>query len=86
MPICRNGGLLKLIDGANTCFLEYIFLSHFIMIARPLGSDVEKIEGITLTYVNRIDLSPYNIIFKIRRVPIFDSRHFSNEQLNYSLL
>lgn len=28
------------------------------MIARYLGSDVEKVEGITLKYVNRIDLSP----------------------------
>lgn len=57
MPICRNGGLLKLIDRANTCFLEYAFLIRLIMITRYSGSDVEKIEGITLEYVNRIDLS-----------------------------
>lgn len=56
------------------------------MIARYLESDAEKIQRIRLKYVNRIDLSLYNIILKIRRVPIFDPRHFRNKQLNYSLL
>lgn len=32
------------------------------MIRRYLESDAEKIEGITLKYVNRIDLSLYNVI------------------------
>jgi len=62
MPICRNGGFLKLIDGANTCFLEYAFLIHLVMIVRYLGSDVEKIGGITLKYVNRIDFSLSSLI------------------------
>lgn len=34
------------------------------MITRHLESGVKRIKGITLKYVNRIDLSPYNVIFK----------------------